>query len=116
MYVLIFAAAGSSILLADALAPNSVAVDLLHAVWLLAPYLVLTGVTALSDKRVSLLATAVVTLLGAVGSLTSVVVMTLFEDSSDVRLVPLYQAGAIALLLPTCKWIIPRIEMKPPPR
>lgn len=113
MYVLIFAAAGGSILLGDALGPNSVAVNLLNASWILAPYLVLTAVTAISEKRTSLLATAVVTLLGAVGSLTSVV-MTTLEGTSDVRLVPLYQAGAIAVLLPTCKWILPRIEVRPP--
>ena len=114
MYVLIFAAAGASILLGEALGPNSVAVNLLNASWIVAPYLVLTAVTAISEKRTSFLATAVVTLLGAVGSLTSVVMTTLFEGTSDFRLVPLYQAGAIAVLLPTCKWIVPKIEVRPP--
>ena len=114
MYVLIFAAAGGSILLGDALGPNSVAVNLLNASWIVAPYLVLTAVTAISEKRTSLLATAVVTLLGAVGSLTSVVMTTLLEGTSDFRLVPLYQAGAIVVLLPICKWIVPRIDVRPP--
>jgi hypothetical protein len=114
MYVLMLVAAGGSVLLNDALGANSLAVDLLNTSWILAPYLVLTAVMAIGEKRTLLLSTAVATLLGAVGALTSVVMMTLFEDGIDARLVPIYQAGAIAVLLPTCKWLIARFDVMPP--
>ncbi len=59
------------------------------------------------------MATAVATLLGGCGALTSVGLMTLFDGSED-RFIPLYQAGAIAVLVPTDKWIMARIDMKSP--
>ena len=112
-YVVIFFAAGGSVLLSEALRANSVARNLLHTAWILAPYLVLTSVAVIAERRTSLMATAVATLLGGCGALTSVALMTFFEGSED-PLIPLYQAGAIAVLVPTYRWLMIKIEPKPP--
>jgi hypothetical protein len=113
MIVLIFAAAAASVLLSEILEPNSLARNLLNTSWILAPYLVLTAVMV-AEKRTSLLATAITTLLGAVGALPSVVIMTAVEGGTAARFVPIYQAGGIAVLMPACRWITARIDAKPP--
>lgn len=114
LYGLTFLAAGGSVLLNEALEANSVATNLLNTAWILAPYLVLTAVMVIAEKRTSFLAIAVATLLGSVGALTSVVLMPLFEASMNARLVPIYQAGAIVVLVPTCRWLMAIIDPKPP--
>jgi hypothetical protein len=68
----------------------------------------------IAERRTSLMATAVATLLGAVGALPPVVMMSLFDEHAHVRFLPIYQAGAIALLLPAAKWLLARIEVRPP--
>jgi hypothetical protein len=40
--------------------------------------------------------------------------MSLFDEHAHVRFLPIYQAGAIALLLPAAKWLLARIEVRPP--
>lgn len=114
LYALIFGAAAGSVLLNGALGANSVVVTLLDTVWTLAPYLVLSAVMAIAEKRTSLLATAVATLLGAVGALVPAVMTRMFEAGVDVRLVPIPQAMAIAVLLPICKVIVTRFDARPP--
>lgn len=113
LYVLLFVAAIGSMLLSEALGA-SLAANLLWTSWMLAPYLVLTAVTVFVEKRTSLLATAVVTLLGAVGALGPVLMATLVESDVTARLVPIFQAGAIAALVPTCRWLISHVDAKPP--
>jgi hypothetical protein len=112
MLVLIFVAAVASVLWSETLETGSFARDLLNTSWLLAPYLVLTAVM-IAERRTSLLAIAIVTLFGAVGALTSVVVTTVVQGGVADRLLPIYQAGAIAALVPTCRWMIVRIDTKP---
>jgi len=114
MYGAIFVAAGGSVLLNIALGANSAAAALVNTSWILAPYVALTAVTAIGEGRTSLPSTAVATLLGAVGALTSVVMMMLSEDGIDARFVPIYQAVAIAVLLPTCSWLMSRFDAMPP--
>lgn len=113
LYVLLFAAAIGSVLLSEALGA-SLAANLLWTSWMLAPYLVLTAVTVLVEKRTSLPATAVATLLGAVGALGPALIATLVESDVAARLVPISQAGAIAALVPTCRWLISHVDAKPP--
>jgi len=109
MLVLLFVAASGSVLLGEMLEPNTVARNLLNTAWLLAPYLVLMAVMV-ADTRTSLLATAIATVLGSVGALTSVVVMTAVEGGIADRFVPIYQAGGIAALVPACRWITSRMD------
>jgi hypothetical protein len=111
--VLVFVAAVASIVWAGFLEPNSPARNLLNTAWILAPYLVLTTVAVIIERRTSLLATAVATLLGGCGALTSVGLMTFFEGSDD-RFIPLYQAAAIAVLVPAYRWLMTRIDVRPP--
>lgn len=113
MYALIFLAAGGSVWLNDTLEADSVATNLLNTSWLLAPYLVLITVMVGAEKRTSFLAIAVATLFGAVGALTSAVMMPLFEGGISPRLVPIYQAGAIVALVSACRWLVARIDVKP---
>lgn len=115
MYVVMFLVAGGSVWLSATLPDNSAAVYLLYAAWMLAPYLVLTAVMVV-ERRTSLMATAVTTLFGAVGALPPLVMMSLLDESAHARLLPLYQAGAIAVLLPTAKWLVARIDARPPRR
>jgi hypothetical protein len=111
--VLVFVAAAASVLLGGFLEPNTLARNLLSTAWIIAPYLVLTAVAVIGAKRTSLLATAVATLLGGCGALTSVALMALFEGTED-RFIPLYQAGAIAVLVPIYKWLMARIDVNSP--
>jgi hypothetical protein len=113
MLVLIFVAAVASVLLTEFLEPDSVARNLLSTAWIIAPYLVLTTVAVIAERRTSLMATAVATLLGGCGALTSVGLMTFFEGSDD-RFIPLYQAAAIAVLVPAYRWLMTRIDVRPP--
>ena len=115
MYVLLFLAAGALASLSAALLDNSAAVNLIYAAWMLAPYLVLT-IVMVAERRTSLMATAVTTLLGAVGALPPAVMVSLLEESWHTRFLPLYQAGVIAVLLPTAKWLLARIDVRPPGR
>jgi len=114
MYVLMFLAAGGSVLSATVL-DNSAAVNLLYAAWMLAPYLILT-IVMVAERRTSLMATAVATLLGALGALPPLVMMSIFDGNVYARFLPIYQAGAIALLLPTAKWLLACIDVRPPGR
>ena len=111
--VLVFVAAAASVLLGGFLEPNSLASNLLSTAWILAPYFVLTAVAVSAERRTSLMATAVATLLGGCGALTSVALMTLFDGSED-RFIPLFQAAAIAVLVPAYRWLMTRIDVRPP--
>jgi hypothetical protein len=111
--VLVFAAAVASIVWSGFLEPNSLARNLLSTAWIIAPYLVLATVAVISERRTSLLATAVATLLGGCGALVSVGAMTVFDGIED-RFIPLLQAGAIAVLVPTYRWLMTRMDVKPP--
>lgn len=109
MYALIFLGAGTCTTILATLEPNSRVGDVIITAWLLAPYLVLTAVMVITQKT-SLLATAITVLLGSVGALTPLLLMTLVDSHFDVtiaaRLVPLIQAGAITLLVPACRWVV----------
>ena len=105
-------AAGGSVWLSATLPDNSAAVNLLYTAWMLAPYLVLT-IAMVVERRTSWMATAVATLFGAVGALPPAIIVSLFEGSWHARLLPIYQAGAIALLLPAAKWLLARIDVRP---
>ena len=112
-YVVIFLAAGGSVLLSEAFSANSVASNLLNTAWIIAPYFVLTAAAVIGEKRTSLLATAVATLLGGCGALVSVGLMTVFEGVDD-RFIPLFQAGAIAVLVRVYKWLMAGIDVNSP--
>lgn len=112
MYAVIFLAAGGSVLLNEVLEANSGAANILNTSWIFAPYVVLTAVMVIAERRTSLLAIAVATLFGAVGALTSVVLMPLFEGGINATFVPIYQAAAIAVLVPACRWLVAKIDVK----
>jgi len=112
----IFVAAIGSILVGESLDDNCPARNLLLAFWLLAPYLVLLTVMVVIDKRTSLLATAVATLCGSIGALAPAAAIAVFGAGTIDRLVPLVQAGAIAVLLPAWRWIVVRIDANQSPR
>jgi hypothetical protein len=114
LYVAMFLAAGVSVGLSATLPVNSATLVALYAAWMLAPYLTLTTVMVIAERRTSLMATAVATLLGAVGALPPVVMMALFDENALAGFLPIYQAAAIALLLPTAKWLLARIDVTPP--
>lgn len=112
----IFVAALASVLVGESLEENSMARNLLNVGWILAPYLVLMTVMVVIDKRTSLMAIAVATLCGSIGALASVAAMTFFEAGTMDRLAPIVQAGAIAVLLPACRWIVARIDANQSPK
>jgi hypothetical protein len=112
-YVALVVAAVLSVGVSQLLGPNSTFGNLLHAVWMLASYLVLTAVVLMGDRRRSLQATAIATLLGAVGALTPILAMQLVDGAVAARLVPVYQAGVAVLLVPICRWVISQTGVPP---
>jgi uncharacterized membrane protein SirB2 len=110
-HVALLVTALASMMLNQALGTDSTASNVLSAVWILAPYLLLTAVL-LRERRTSLQAVAIATLLGSVGALTPIVVVRIADSTVAARLVPLTQAGAAALLVPVCQWLTARYSGK----
>ena len=112
IYLSLFLAAGASLLLTASLKPNSAATNLLNAAWLLAPYAVLIALM-IAQRRTSLMATGIATLLGAAGTLASALVMRIVASDAErdvvARFVPAYQAAAVALLIPVCRWLVGKV-------
>ena len=110
-HVALLVAALASVMLNQALGTDSTVSNVLSAVWILAPYLLLTAVL-LRERRTSLQAVAIATLLGSVAALTPIVVVQIADSTLAARLVPLTQAGAAALLVPVCRWLTARYTGK----
>ena len=112
IYLSVFVAATASVLLTASLEPNSSAANIVNAAWLLAPYAVLIALI-IARRRTSLMATAVATLLAAAGTLASLLVMRIFASDAErdivARFVPMYQATAIAVLIPVCRWLVGKV-------
>jgi hypothetical protein len=106
-HVALLVAALASVMLNQALGTDSTVSNVVSALWILAPYLLLTAVL-LRERRTSLPAVAIATLLGSVGALTPIVVLQVADSTVSARLVPLTQAGAAALLVPVCRWLTAR--------
>ena len=111
-HVALLVAALASVMLNQALGTDSHVSNVLSALWILAPYLLLTAVL-LRERRTSLQAVAIATLLGSVGALTPIIAVQIADSTVAARLVPLTQAGAAALLVPVCRWLTERFTGKP---
>jgi hypothetical protein len=112
-HIAIGAAAVASVWVSQVLGHNSAFGNLLNALWMLAPYLVLIAVVLIGERRRSLQSTAIATLLGAVGALTPILAMQLVDSAVAARLVPVYQAGVAVLLVPICRWVISQAGVPP---
>jgi hypothetical protein len=112
-YAILAIAASVSLVFVNVLKPDSLGATAFFAGWLLLPYAALAlGLIYLAKERASAIAYVAVTALVAGGGLLFLTeVIFLHPDPQGgiaVLFTPLYQAIAIAVLLPTCHWLVGR--------
>lgn len=110
-YAVLAIAASVSLVFVNVLKPNSLGATAFIAAWLVLPYVALALALAFFAKeRASVIAYVVVTAVAAVGGLLFLTnVIFLHPDPQGgiaVLFTPIYQAIAIAVLVPICRWLI----------
>lgn len=115
-YAVLTGAAAISGFFVKALVPSTIGATVFISVWLLLPYLALALLLRHgSQKHSALMATVTVAVLvAAAGLLLLTEVIYLHPDAQGaiaVVFMPIYQAIALAILLPACRWLFARQDI-----
>ena len=113
-YAVLAIAASVSLVFVNVLKPNSLGATVFIAAWLLLPYAALALALAFfASERASAIGYVVVTAGVAGGGLLFLTnVIFLHPDPQGgiaVLFTPIYQAVAIGVLVPTCRWLIGKL-------
>jgi hypothetical protein len=114
-YAVLAIAASVSLVFVNVLKPNSLGATAFIAAWLLLPYAALAlALTFFAKERASAIAYVVVTaVVAGSGLLFLTDVIFLHPDPQGgiaVLFTPIYQAIGIAVLVPTCRWLIGKVS------
>src|SRR4051812_44875662 len=110
-YAMLAVCALVSLAFVSALKPSSIGAAAFFSVWLVLPYAALAlGLTFVAKERASTIAYAVVVAIVTVGGLLILTdVIFLHPDPQGgiaVLFTPVWQAVAIGILVPTCRWLV----------
>lgn len=116
-FTVLAGAAVASLVFVRILEPTTLAMTAFLSGWLLLPYAVLALILALSAKeRPAAIASVVVTLLVVGGGLLLLTaVIFVYPDPQGgiaVLFTPIYQALAIAVLLPLARWLVKKVSRR----
>ena len=113
-YIVLTVAASISLVFVNVLKPTSLGAAAFLSTWVILPYAALAATLMFSAKRASKVANVIVAVLVAGGGLLFLAdVIFLRPDPQGgiaVLFTPIYQALAIAVLLPTCQWLLGKVS------